>query len=81
MTNLKIIYTEIHKVRKTYTEEFDLSSSTQQTAFIEKVRNRIDDDFILDELPSKPSKKLDDWLFLYQFLDADKYFKKLIIQL
>ena len=77
MTKLKIIYTEIHRVRKTYVEEIDLSSSTQWTAWIEKVRSRIDDDFVLDDLPIEPSENLDDWLFLYQFLDADEYSQRI----
>ena len=77
MTKLKIFYTEIHRVRKTYVEEIDLSSSTQWTALIEKVRSRIDDDFVLDDLPIEPSENLDDWLFLYQFLDADEYSQKI----
>jgi hypothetical protein len=77
MTKLKIIYTEIHRVRKTYVEEIDLSSSTQWTALIEKVRSRIDDDFVLDDLPIEPSENLDDWLFLYQFLDADEYSQRI----
>lgn len=77
MTKLKIFYTEIHRVRKTYVEEIDLSSSIQWTALIEKVRSRIEDDFVLDDLPIEPSENLDDWLFLYQFLDADEYSQKI----
>jgi hypothetical protein len=77
MNKLKIFYTETHRVKKTYVEEIDLSSPTQWTALIEKVRSRIDDDFVLDDLPIEPSKNLDDWLFLYQFLDADEYSKKI----
>jgi hypothetical protein len=74
MTNLKIIYTEIHRVKKTYVKEIDLSSATQWTALIEKVRSRIgEDDLVLDDLPIEPSENLDDWLFLYQFLYADEY--------
>lgn len=77
MTKLKILYTEIHRIKKTYVEEIDLSSSTQWTALIEKVRSRIDDDFVLDDLPIEPSENLDDWLFLYQFLDADEYSQRI----
>ena len=77
MTKLKIFYTEIHRVRKTYVEEIDLSSCTQWTALIEKVRSRIDDDFVLDDLPNEPSENLEDWLFLYQFLDGDEYPQKI----
>lgn len=78
MTKLKIFYTEIHRVKKTYVEEIDLSSATQWTALIEKVRSRIgDDDFALDDFPVEPSENLDDWLFLYQFLDADEYSQKI----
>jgi hypothetical protein len=74
MTKLKIFYTEIHRVKKTYVEEIDLSSATQWTALIEKVRSRIgDDDFVLDDFPIEPSENLDDWLFLYQFLYSDEY--------
>lgn len=73
MTKLKIFYTETHRVKKTYVEEIDLSSAAQWTALIEKVRTRIDDDFVLDDLPSEPSENLDDWLFLYQFLYSDEY--------
>ena len=49
MTKLKIFYTEIHRVKKTYVEEIDLSSAAQWTALIEKVRNLIDDEFVLDD--------------------------------
>ncbi|MBJ7280050.1 MAG: hypothetical protein JHD08_05650 [Candidatus Nanopelagicales bacterium] len=78
MTKLKIFYTEIHRVKKTYVEEIDLSSATQWTALIEKVRSRIgDDDFVLDDFPVEPSENLDDWLFLYQFLNADEYSKQI----
>ena len=77
MTKLKIFYNEIHRVKKTYVEEIDLSSPTQWTALIEKVRSRIDDDFVLDDLPIEPSENLDDWLFLYQFLDADEYSQRI----
>ena len=77
MTKLKIFYTEIHKVKKTYVEEIDLSSAAQWTALIEKVRNLIDDDFVLDDLPIEPSENLSDWLFLYQFLNADEYSKEI----
>ena len=74
MTNLKIIYTEIHRVKKTYVDEIDISSATQWTALIEKVRSRIgDDDFVLDDFPVEPSENLDDWLFLYQFLYSGEY--------
>jgi hypothetical protein len=74
MTKLKIFYTEIHRVKKTYVEEIDLSSATQWTALIEKVRSRIgDDDFVLDDFSVEPSENLDDWLFLYQFLSANEY--------
>jgi len=74
MTKLKIFYTEIHRVKKTYAEEIDLSSATQWTTLIEKVRSRIgDDDFVLDDFPVEPSENLDDWLFLYQFLNANEY--------
>ncbi len=76
MTKLKIIYTEIHRVKKTYVQEIDLSSATQWTALIEKVRSRIDDNFVLDDLPVEPSENLEDWLFLYQFLNADEYSQK-----
>jgi len=76
MTKLKIIYTEIHRVKKTYVEEIDLNSATQWTALIEKVRSRIDDDFVLDDLPVEPSENLEDWLLLYQFLNADEYSQK-----
>lgn len=77
MTKLKIFYTETHRVKKTYVEEIDLSSAAQWTALIEKVRTRIDDDFVLDDLPSEPSENLDDWLFLYQFFDGDEYSQKI----
>jgi hypothetical protein len=77
MTKLKIFYTEIHKVKKTYVEEIDLSSAAQWTALIEKVRNLIDDDFVLDDLPIEPSENLEDWLFLYQFLDSAEYSKEI----
>lgn len=78
MTKLKIFYTEIHRVSKTYVEEIDLSSTTQWTALIEKVRGRIgDDDFVLDDFPVEPSENLDDWLFLYQFLSANDYNKEI----
>ena len=78
MTKLKIFYSEIHKVKKTYVEEIDLSSATQWTALIEKVRSLIDDDFLLDDLPIEPSENLSDWLFLYhQFLNADEYSKEI----
>lgn len=76
MTKLKILYTEIHRIKKTYVEEIDLSSSTQWTALIEKVRNRIGDDFVLDDLPIEPSENIEDWLFLYQFLDGGEYSQK-----
>ena len=78
MTKLKIFYTEIHRVKKTYVEEIDLSSATQWTALIEKVRSRIgDDDFVLDDFPVAPSENLDDWLFLYQFLYTADYSKEI----
>ena len=78
MTKLKIFYTEIHKVKKTYVEEIDLSSATQWTALIQKVRSRIgDDDFVLDDFPVAPSENLDDWLFLYQFLYSADYSKEI----
>ena len=77
MTKLKIFYTEIHRVKKTYVEEIDLSSAAQWTALIEKVRNLIDDEFVLDDLPIEPSENLDDWLFLYQFLDSAEYSKEI----
>jgi hypothetical protein len=77
MTKLKIFYTEIHKVKKTYVEEIDLSSAAQWTALIEKVRNLIDDDFVLDDLPIEPSENLSDWLFLYQFLYSADYSKEI----
>ena len=78
MTKLKIFYSEIHKVKKTYVEEIDLSSATQWTALIEKVRSRIgDDDFVFDDFSAEPSENLDDWLFLYQFLNADEYSKEI----
>jgi hypothetical protein len=76
MTKLKIIYTEIHRFKKTYVQEIELSSATHWTALIEKVRSRIDDDFVLDDLPVEPSENLEDWLFLYQFLNADEYSQK-----
>lgn len=77
MTKLKIFYTEIHRVKKTYVDEIDISSATQWTALIAKVRSRIDDDSVLDDLPIEPSENLDDWLFLYQFLNADEYSQKI----
>ena len=78
MTKLKIFYTEIHRVKKTYVEEIDLSSSKQWTELIEKVRSRIgEDDFVLDDFPIEPSENLDDWLFLYQFLDSAEYSKEI----
>ena len=77
MTKLKIFYTEIHRIKKTYVEEIDLSSAAQWTALIEKVRNLIDDEFVLDDLPIEPSENLDDWLFLYQFLDSAEYSKEI----
>jgi hypothetical protein len=78
MTKLKIFYTETHRVKKTYVAEIDLSSAAKWTALIEKVRSRIgDDDFVLDDFPVEPSENLDDWLFLYQFLNADEYSKEI----
>jgi len=77
MTKLKIIYTEIHRVKKTYVEEIDLSSTAQWTGLIEKVRSRIDDDSIIKDLPDEPSDNLEYWLFLYQFLNAHEYSKEI----
>ena len=77
MTKLKIIYTEIHRVKKTYFEEIDLSSTAQWTGLIEKVRSRIDDDSIIKDLPDEPSDNLEYWLFLYQFLNAHEYSKEI----
>ena len=76
MTNLKIIYSEIHSVTKIYADEIDLTDTAQWKALIEKVRSRIDDDLILDDLPVEPSDNLEDWLFLYYFLNADEYRQK-----
>ena len=76
MTNLKIIYSEIHSVTKIYADEIDLTDTAQWKALIEKVRSRIDDDSILDDLPVEPSDNLEDWLFLYYFLNADEYRQK-----
>jgi hypothetical protein len=73
MTKLKIIYTEIHRVKKTYVDEIDLSSTAQWTALIKKVRSRIDDDSIIEDLPDDPSDNLEYWLFLYQLLSAHEY--------
>ena len=72
MTNLKIIYSEIHSVTKIYADEIDLTNTAQWKALIEKVRSRIDDDSILDDLPVEPSDNLEDWLLLYYFLDAEE---------
>ena len=77
MTNLKIIYTEIHRYKKTFINEIDVNSQEQWTALLEKVRARIDDDSILDDLPVEPSDDLEDWLFLYYFLNADEYPQKI----
>lgn len=61
MSNLKIVYTEFHKIVESYTSEIDLSSSAQWTALIEKVRSRIDDDdSVLDDFPTEPSDNLED---------------------
>ena len=76
MTNLKIVYTETHHVKKIYVEKIDLSSATQWTSLIEKVRSRIDDDSYIDDLPIEPSDNLEDWLSLFYFLNADEYSQK-----
>ena len=44
---------------------------------IEKVRNLIDDDFVLNDLPIELSENLEDWLILYQFLDSAEYSKEI----
>ncbi|NBS75158.1 MAG: hypothetical protein EBS66_16965 [Betaproteobacteria bacterium] len=78
MSNLKIVYTEFHKIVESYTSEIDLSSSAQWTALIEKVRSRIDDDdSVLDDFPTEPSDNLEDWLFLYFFLNPEEYSQKI----
>ena len=79
MTNLKIIYSETHRVKKIYADEIDPTHVAQWTALIEKVRSCIDDDSILDDLPVEPSDELEDWLFLYYFLNADEYPQKIDI--
>ena len=76
MTKLKIIYSEIHSVTKIYADEIDLTDTAQWKSLIEKVRSRIDDDSILDDLPVEPSDNLEDWLILYYFLNADEYPQK-----
>jgi hypothetical protein len=76
MTNLKIIYSETHRVKKIYADEIDPTNVAQWTALIEKVRSCIDDDSILDDLPVEPSDELEDWLFLYYFLNPEDYPQK-----
>ena len=76
MTNLKIIYSEIRKVKRIYSDEIDLTDTAQWTALIEKVRSRTGDDSIVDDLPVEPSDNLEDWLLLYYFLDAEDYHQK-----
>lgn len=78
MSNLKIVYTKFHKIVESYTSEIDLSSSAQWTALIAKVRSRIDDDdSVLDDFPIEPSDNLEDWLFLYFFLNPEEYSQKI----
>jgi len=78
MSNLKIVYTKFHEIVESYTSEINLSSSAQWLALIEKVRSRIDDeDSVLDDMPIEPSDNLEDWLFLYFFLNPDEYSQKI----
>jgi hypothetical protein len=78
MSNLKIVYTKFHEIVESYTSEINLSSTAQWLALIEKVRSRIDDDdSVLDDFPTEPSDNLEDWLFLYFFLNPDEYSQKI----
>ena len=77
MTNLKIIYTEIHRYKKTFINEIDVNSQEQWTALLEKVRARIDDHADIEDLPVEPSKKLEDWLDLYFYLNPEDYSQKI----
>jgi hypothetical protein len=77
MKNLKIIYTEIHRYKKTFINEIDVNSQEQLTALLEKVRARIDDHADIEDLPVEPSKKLEDWLDLYFYLNSEDYFQKI----
>lgn len=77
MTNLKIIYTEIHRYKKTFINEIDVNSQEQWTALLEKVRARIDDHEDIDVLPVEPSKNLEDWLYLYFYLNPEDYSQKI----
>jgi hypothetical protein len=80
MKKLKILYSEIHKVKQTYADEIDLNDSVKWKSLIDKVRNRSDCDFILNLLPTEPSDKLENWLFLYHFINADEYTQKVSVQ-
>ena len=77
MTNLKIIYTDIHRYKKTFINEIDVNSQEQWTALLEKVRARIDDHADIEDLPVEPSKKLEDWLDLYFYLNPEDYSQKI----
>ncbi len=76
MKKLKITYTEIYKVKKTYCDEFDLSDSVKWKSLLDKARKRNDCDFFLKVFPTEPSENLEDWLHLYHFLNADEYTQK-----
>jgi hypothetical protein len=80
MKKLKILYSEINKVKQTYSDEIDLNDSVKWKSLIDKVRSRFDCDFILNLLPAEPSDRLGDWLFLYHFINADEYTQKVSVQ-
>lgn len=80
MKNLKILYSEIYKVKQTYSDEIDLNDSVKWKSLMDKVRDRFDCDSILNLLPAEPSDKLEDWLFLYHFINADEYTQKVSAQ-
>lgn len=72
MPKFKVSQTQVHRVDRIYTEEFDTDSQEQWDELKAKAEDMMDEDEFA-ELPDDPPEDLEIWLSVYRCIDGGEY--------
>lgn len=72
MPTFKFIHTQVHRVDRIFSEEFDTESQDDWDALLSRAENLMDEDEF-SALPEDAPDDIDVWLRVYSFVDTGEF--------